>query len=252
MEEIKEKLYQVRARIGSSAPGTHGHNTSTGGGPQAEEAKLKSARSEHRHRVVEHHETSFENVYILMEKILTELMGENRIYEGVWFEVYGRGTPMHRKWEYFATALLPSCELFEDEKAVYRYAEHRGGRNDKGTDVVLYSTRNPVGLEVVVQVKGGRYFEGGKGNSIVLSLVGSCVYHRVRRGIIFSSESRAKLTQNTKTLIEDFQEDTEEEESKGYIIQCLFKEDIERLVDNLSTRDKAKVLRRFRRRLNKP
>ena len=276
LEEIKKKLYLVRARIGSSAPGTHGHNRYTGGGPQAEKAKLKIDRSEHRHRLEEHQETSFENVYILMKKILAELMNRNKIYEGVWFEVYGRGTPMHRKWEYFATALLPRCKLFEDETAVYRYPEHCGGPNDKGTDVLLYSSRGSKKPEVVVQVKGGRYFESGKGNSIVLSLVGSCVYHGVRRGIIFSSESRAKLTQNTETFIEEFQEeDTEEEtpeeeesseeeesteeedstegeESKGYIIQCLFKKDIERLVNNLSTRDKAEVLKRFRSWLNKP
>ena len=106
LEEIKKKLYLVRARIGSSAPGTHGHNRYTGGGPQAEEAKLKIDRSEHRHRVEEHQETSFENVYILMKKILAELMNRNKIYEGVWFEVYGR------PWHSYASEVGILCYCF--------------------------------------------------------------------------------------------------------------------------------------------
>lgn len=132
------------------------------------------------------------------------------------------GTTPAQVWEYFAVALLPcfSRQLFGRGPV---HAEHCGKVDDKGADVLLYYP--PEKLKAVVQVKRGKYFEKGKGNNVVLCLVGSCVYYGVHTGIIFSNESAEELKASTKELIEEFGK-------RGYTIKCLFKANIPE--DNVS------------------
>lgn len=156
----------------------------------------------------------YSKVCKLMKEVSAKLM--ETVTTAVGNEHDHQGPALHRVWEYFATALLPNCGLFGDNAV---RAKHNGGPNDWGADVLLYSSQGEEEKLAVVQVKGGRYFQNGKGNSIVLCLVGSCVCYGVTEGIIFSSESDKKLTDKTEELIEEFKR-------RGYTIQCLFIEDI--------------------------
>ncbi len=130
------------------------------------------------------------------------------------------GTTLAKAWEFVATVLL--SRLY---RAKGLYAEHCGGRNDKGVDLLL-RRRGTGELEAVVQVKRGRFFETGKGNSVVLCLVGSCVLHNVKEGVVFSNEEKDKLTKNTRELITQFEE-------QGYKIRCLFMDDIRSAVSDI-------------------
>lgn len=170
-------------------------------------------------------ERYFTTVYKLVSEVL-KLMKED--------------IALHRVCEYFATALLPHWKLLRGTPV---YGEHCGGPNDKGADVLLCSSSDER-IKVVVQVKGGQYFHTGKGNSIVLSLIGSCVYYGVTKGIIFSSESAEKLTGNTKRLIEILG-------MRGYRIECLFIEDIQDCVEQLDYHAKVAVLRRLHKLLKR-
>ena len=152
---------------------------------------------------------------------------------------YGRSLP--RVWEYFATALLQGYpRLFGVEGPVT--AEHSGGANDWGVDVHVY-TQEPRRLIAVVQAKRGNFFSTGKGNSIVLSLIGSCVCFGTTRGIIFSNEHSADLTRQTRDLISTLGK-------KGYTVRCLFKNDIKKMVEKLRAKHVAAVLERLLTLLN--
>ena len=148
----------------------------------------------------------------------------------------GYGATLSCVWEYFATALLQeSPEYFGVEGPLT--AEHSGKANDWGVDVHVY-TQEPRRLIAVVQAKRGNFFSTGKGNSIVLSLIGSCVCFGTTRGIIFSNEpsARHRLKRNTCDLIKVLRE-------KEYTVQCLFMDDIWKMVEELES--KHAVLERF-------
>ena len=134
-------------------------------------------------------------------------------------------------WEYFATAFL---QLVNKPKGIT--AEHCGKANDRGADVLLRSPDSR--LKAVVQVKRGKFFSKGKGNQIVLCLVGSCVYCGAKEGVVFSNESDKTLTDCTKETIRGL-------ERGGYKIECYFIERIEREMESLSVLAKCKVLRKF-------
>ena len=134
-------------------------------------------------------------------------------------------------WEYFATAFL---QQVNKPKGIT--AEHCGRADDKGADVLLRSPNSR--LKAVVQVKLGKFFSKGKGNQIVLCLVGSCVYYGAKEGVVFSNESDKTLTDHTKETIRGL-------ECGGYKIECYFIERIECEMESLSVLAKCKVLRKF-------
>ena len=193
------------------------------GGAQSKQRSHSRQREQEKESV-----KAFQDLHSIVEEISKITTVGN-----MWDPKYG-ATPA-LVWEYFATAFLPHCWGRDD-----LYAEHIGGPNDMGADVLLY--RKPKQLKAVVQVKRGQYFEEGKGNSIVLGLVGSCVYYGVRRGIVVSNEVYEKLKdkkrENLKELIEEF-------EHRGYEIKCFFRCEIQNIVDKPSTRRKRKILMHF-------
>ena len=159
---------------------------------QVVESKLK--------RIIDYHKALLKTIWKYVEAILEQDEGNKKDKRF--------GTTPAIVWELFATA------LFEAEG---RVAEHCGGANDKGVDVLLYDKSRKV--EAVVQVKRGGYFGRGQGNSIVLSLIGSCVLYNVREGIIFCNEFRSALKQPTKNLIKEFS-------GQNYKVYCCFIENI--------------------------
>lgn len=161
---------------------------------------------------------------------LVKEISEMRVQGNVWNERFG--TTPARVWEYFGTALLPYCSLFENDPVG---AEHCGGVNDKGADILLHHPTIREERKAVVQVKRGKQFERGEGNTIVLCLIGTCVYYCVRTGIIFSNEQPSNLSQNTDELIQAYR-------NLRYEIRCYFKEEIYSLFKNLDTNTKVDVL----------
>lgn len=102
-------------------------------------------------------------------------------------------------WERFAeyylrfinTGLLPQ---FYGETVI-----HTGKRNDRGVDVQCDWN----GQRAVVQVKRGSFFGTGKGNDIVLKLIGSMVISGATFGIIFTNESyETDVKADAKELIQ--------------------------------------------------
>lgn len=112
----------------------------------------------------------------------------------------------------FFNDVTPAC-AFEYLAAAYfgqKFRNHevdlKGGANDKGVDCEL---KNGGKTEIIIQVKCGKQLIGGKGNSIVLQLAGSCLLKHVHRAFIFSSGSREDLSLNTRDIVDklhDFQE----------------------------------------------
>ena len=103
--------------------------------------------------------------------------------------------PTSRAFEFFAAAfivLTEHCLLSSITVDV------TGGANDIGVDGILKKDEEK---KAVIQVKCGKFFEKGKGNSIVLQLAGSCLFHGVHRGIIVSNESIGQLKQSTRNII---------------------------------------------------
>lgn len=116
-------------------------------------------------------------------------------------------------WECFITALLQVDDHIVDS------VERVGGANDVGIDILLRNIRAGTNTQVV-QVKRGKFLSIGKGNAIVLQLVGSMVYYGVEKGALYCSENRSALTDRTKKVMKAFEE-------KGYTIRVFCKEDIE-------------------------
>ncbi len=143
---------------------------------------------------------------------------------------YAFGVTYATAFEYFAAALLR--EMNHDKQY-----EVSGQSNDKGADIKGYKNNEIV---EVGQVKMGlSYFQGGKGNSIVLQLVGTCVYFGVKKGIIISSESKESLTKNTQDII-----DTIAKSDVAINIETIFIEDIEEIMKNGDV-SKAYIIENF-------
>lgn len=116
-------------------------------------------------------------------------------------------------FEYYIAAL---CKVSWPQYEV----NHSGRAGDRGVDIMLTDKDQK---KVVVQVKTGNFFKDGKGNSIILQLIGSCVLHDATVGWVFCD--RGQLTRETEKVIQLFQ-------SKGYAIRCFFREEIENELPN--------------------
>ena len=109
--------------------------------------------------------------------------------------LFFHGVPTSRAFEFFAAAFIAWIEHCPLSSIT---VDVTGGANDRGVDGILKKDGEK---EAVIQVKCGKFFKNGKGNSIVLQLVGSCLFHGVHRGIIVSNESSGQLKQSTKDII---------------------------------------------------
>ena len=139
------------------------------------------------------------------------------------------GVTYAKAFEVFASALLGEMDRSK------RF-EVSGQANDRGADILAINRQGGM-IFGVCQVKLGSYFSSGKGNGIVLQLVGTCVLFGVHNGIIISNESRSSLTKNTNKIIEEVAQ-------KGYHIKTMFLEDIEKLLRDEKVR-KAFIINHF-------
>lgn len=155
-----------------------------------------------------------------------------------------------RAFECFAAAFIEWIEKRSTLESIR--VELTGGANDKGVDCKLMKDD---GLEAVIQVKCGKQFESGKGNSIVLELAGSCLYNNVGKGIVVSSGKRAQFTKNTKDIVTKLKDD--QQQYKVEISVYFFDDILEELCDgvhNMSTilddgNQVVAVFKSFQRRL---
>ena len=156
------------------------------------------------------------------------------------------GTTPAIAWEYFAYGFLMQVTRCTQRRNIQVY--HCGKKNDCGADVLLSKcTHGQDEVLTVVQVKLGRQFNRGEGNRIVLQLVGSCVLHGAKQGILFSSEKKYNLSSSTKDLLERLNANTQ------YKIKCYFIEEITEDIKYFS--NKSMILQGFfhclRRKYNK-
>lgn len=157
-----------------------------------------------------------------------------------------------RAFECFAAAFIEWREKRSTRESIR--VELTGGANDKGVDCKLMKDGR---LEAVIQVKCGKQFESGKGNSIVLELAGSCLYNNVGKGIVVSSEKRAQFTKNTKDIVTKLKDD--QQQYKVEISVYFFDDILKELCDdvhNMSTilddeNQVVAVFKGFQRRLEK-
>ena len=144
-----------------------------------------------------------------------------------------------RAFEYFAAAFF--VRKFPESKV-----DLKGGANDRGVDCEL---KKDDGTGAVIQVKCGKQFENGGGNSIVLQLAGSCLLKRVHEGFIFSSEPMKSLSQHTRDIVSELHKCQEYSISVSfYFIDGVQKE----LQESLEDRDSdfaMNVLEDFKKRL---
>lgn len=159
---------------------------------------------------------------------------ENNISE--WFK-----NPAHANWrnplfnnvttarafECFAAAFIEWKEKISTHELIR--VELTGGANDKGVDCKLMKDDR---LEAVIQVKCGKQFQSGKGNSIVLELAGSCLYNNVGKGIVVSSGKRAHFTENTKDIVTKLKGD--QQQYKVEISVYFFDDILEELCDDIN------------------
>lgn len=153
-----------------------------------------------------------------LKKLLNFVLDPSKVGNAKHDELGGK-TPA-AVWECFITALLQVDDTCNDS------VEHVGGANDVGIDILLRDIRAGTNTQVV-QVKRGKFLSSGKGNAIVLQLVGSMVYYGVKKGALYCSEKRSVLTDHTKKVMKAFEE-------KGYTIRVFCKEDIELLLEYAS------------------
>ncbi len=90
---------------------------------------------------------------------------------------------------------------------------------------------------------GKSYFQGGKGNAIVLQLVGTCVLFDVKKGIIISSESKESLKKEKKKKLNEII--AEIAKTKEAIqIETIFMEEIKEMLKDDNVR-KAFIIEHF-------
>lgn len=121
------------------------------------------------------------------------------------------GVTYAKAFEVFASALLGEMDQLKTFQV-------NGQANDQGADIIAKDKNGKI-VEVC-QVKLGSYFQSGKGNAIVLQLVGTCFLFGVTRGIIFSNEPRNSLKEPTMVILREVAR-------KGINITTMFREDIE-------------------------
>ncbi len=147
------------------------------------------------------------------------------------------GRTYAKAFEVFAAALLGQM----NHDIHYNVS---GQSNDKGADIKVRDKKGK--LVEVCQVKlGSSHFQGGNGNAIVLQLVGTCAYFGVKKGIIFSSESRNSLSKNTQEII-----DTIAKSEVAIEIETIFIEDIKKKL-KLDIVKKAFILHHFNSAMKK-
>lgn len=154
-----------------------------------------------------------------------------------------------RAFECFAAAFIEWIEKRSTRESIR--VELTGGANDKGVDCKLMKDD---GLEAVIQVKCGKQFESGKGNSIVLELAGSCLYNNVGKGIVVSSGERAHFTENTKGIVTKLKDDQQQYkvEISVYFFDDIQKELCDGVIMSTILDDKNQVVavfKGFQRRL---
>ena len=135
-----------------------------------------------------------------------------------------------RAFECFAAAFIEWIEKISPIESIR--VELTGGANDKGVDCKLMKDER---LEAVIQVKCGKQFRNGKGNSIVLELAGSCLYYNVGKGIVVSSGKRAQFTENTKDIVTKLRGD--QQKYKVEISVYFFDDILKELCDGIKDDD---------------